>query len=77
LTPVCGIIASIPAIFFAFNGFTYPANLTSDMKDPKKLPATMTIGLIIVTVIYIGISVSMLISSANGGIDGLVTNGDK
>jgi hypothetical protein len=42
------------------------------MKDPKKLPATMTVGLIIVTIIYIGISVSMLISSANGGIDGLV-----
>jgi amino acid transporter len=68
---VCGIIASIPAIFFAFNGFTYPANLRSDMKDPKKLPLTMTLGLIIVTVIYVGISLSMLISSTTGGVDGL------
>jgi amino acid transporter len=71
LTPICGIVASIPAIFFAFNGFTYPANLTSDMKDPKKLPATMTVGLIIVTVIYVGISVSMLISSKTGDVVGL------
>jgi amino acid transporter len=71
LSPICGIIASIPAIFFAFNGFTYPANLTSDMKEPKKLPLTMTLGLIIVTVIYVGISVSMLISSSTGGVVGL------
>jgi amino acid transporter len=71
LSPVFGIIASIPAIFFAFNGFTYPANLTSDMKEPKKLPLTMTLGLIIVTLIYVGISVSMLISSKTGGVDGL------
>jgi amino acid transporter len=71
LSPICGVIASIPAIFFAFNGFTYPANLTSSMKQPKKLPLTMTIGLIIVTIIYVGISVSMLISSGTGGVDGL------
>jgi amino acid transporter len=41
------------------------------MKNPKKLPLTMTLGLIIVTVIYVGISVSMLISSGTGGVDGL------
>jgi hypothetical protein len=41
------------------------------MKDPRKLPLTMTIGLILVTVIYVGISLSMLISSSTGGIDGL------
>jgi amino acid transporter len=70
LSPICGIIASIPAIFFAFNGFTYPANLARDMKEPKKLPLTMTLGLIIVTIIYVGISVSMLISSSNGGMSG-------
>jgi amino acid transporter len=68
---VCGIFASIPAIFFAFNGFTYPANLTKDMREPKKLPLTMTIGLILVTVIYVGISVSMLISSGDGAVTGL------
>jgi amino acid transporter len=71
LSPAFGVIASIPAIFFAFNGFTFPANLTSDMKEPKKLPLTMTLGLIIVTIIYVGISVSILIASPGGKVEGL------
>jgi amino acid transporter len=72
LSPICGIMASIPAIFFAFNGFYYPANLTSSMKEPRKLPVTMIVGLIIVTVIYVGISVSIMLCTDNGQISGLL-----
>jgi amino acid transporter len=71
LSPICGVIASIPAIFFAFNGFQYPASLTSSMKKPKKIPTVMIIGLIIVTVIYIGISVSIMLCTGDGKISGL------
>jgi amino acid transporter len=64
-----GIIASIPAIFFAFNGFYVPANLQKNMKEPKQLPKVMLIGIIIVTLIYILISLSIMFCSPSGGLD--------
>jgi amino acid transporter len=70
-SPVLGVIASIPAIMFAFNGFYYPANMTSQMNEPKKLPKIMIIGIILVTIIYILISVSICLCSKSGDIQGL------
>lgn len=71
LSPVLGIVASIPAIFFTFNGFQYPANLVDDMKNPKHLPIGMIVGIIIVVLISLGISCSLIISTGDGTISGL------
>jgi amino acid transporter len=70
-SPVLGIIASVPAIFFAFNGFQYPASMTSHMKNPKQLPLSMLVGIVIVIIVYVLISLSLILSSGNGGVDGL------
>jgi amino acid transporter len=72
-SPVLGIVASVPAIFFALNGFQYPANLTSDMKNPKHLPISMLLGIIIVVVIYVLISLSLILGASNGEVTGLKT----
>lgn len=71
LNPVLGIFASVPAVFFAFDGFYATAGLQSQMKEPKKISMSMTIGLAAVAFIDILISVSLLLSSTNGKIGGI------
>lgn len=66
LTPVFGIFGGIAAIFFAFDGFYVTAGLQTDMKEPRKTPLAISIGLIIVTVIYLVIAISMSLGSAGG-----------
>lgn len=66
LTPVFGIFGGIAAIFFAFDGFYVTAGLQTDMKEPRKTPVAISIGLIIVTVIYLVIAISMSLGSAGG-----------
>jgi amino acid transporter len=71
LSPVLGIFASIPSIFFAFDGFYATAGIQSEMKEPKKVSKAMMVGLLIVSTISILISVSLLISSGTGKFGGL------
>ena len=69
-----GIVGSIPAITFAFDGFYNAAGMRSEMKEPKKIPQTLLIGLLIVSIIYVLIGLSLLIGSGNnnqGKISGL------
>lgn len=66
---ILGIIGSIPAIAFAFDGFYNAAGMQSEMKEPKKTPQALLIGLLIVSIIDLVIGVSLLIgtSDANMG----------
>lgn len=70
--PGLGIIGSIPAITFSFDGFYTCTNLKSEMQQPEKIGQSMLYGLVIVSIIDIILSLSLLIGSQNGKINGLV-----
>lgn len=70
LTPVFGIFGGIAAIFFAFDGFYVTAGLQTDMKEPKKTPLAISIGLVVVTVIYLIIAISMSLGTPGGSFYG-------
>ncbi|UUM19484.1 APC family permease [Mycoplasma sp. 1018B] len=59
-----GIFLSVSAIFFAYDGFYVAAGISSEMKEPKKTPLALFLGLAITTAIYLVIAISM---SINGG----------
>ncbi|VEU75313.1 Serine/threonine exchanger SteT [Mycoplasmopsis maculosa] len=59
-----GVFLAIAAIFFAYDGFYAAAGVQSEMKEPKKTPAVIFLGLAFTTLIYLLIAISM---SINGG----------
>lgn len=59
-----GVFLSISAIFFAYDGFYVAAGIQSEMKEPKKTPAAMFLGMAATTLIYLIIAFAM---SINGG----------
>lgn len=59
-----GVFLAVAAIFFAYDGFYVAAGIQSEMKEPKKTPLAIFIGLGITTLIYLIIAISM---SLNGG----------
>ncbi|WP_027334793.1 APC family permease [Mycoplasmopsis felifaucium] len=59
-----GVFLAVSAIFFAYDGFYVAAGIQSEMKEPKKTPAAIFLGLAITTLIYVIIAISM---SINGG----------
>lgn len=67
LSPFFAVFASLGGIFFAFDGFYVTAGVQSEMKNPEKTPAALTIGLSSMTAIYILIAVSMSIGAKSGG----------
>jgi amino acid transporter len=68
ITPLFGVIASIPAIFFAFDGFYTVSSNTLEMKEPKKAPLAMAIGLLVLSVIDIAITMGMLLGTTSGSV---------
>lgn len=66
-----GVIASIPAIIFSFDGFYSAAGIKTQMVEPEKSGKSLVTGLMIVALIDILISISLLIGSDNGKINGL------
>lgn len=67
LSPFFAVFSSLGGIFFAFDGFYVTAGVQSEMKNPEKTPAALTIGLSSMTAIYILIAVSMSIGAKSGG----------
>lgn len=63
-TPGLGLFIAIGAIFFAFDGFYVAGGIQSEMKEPKKTPLAILLGLGITTLIYLVLAISM---SINGG----------
>ncbi|MGL5521973.1 MAG: APC family permease [Metamycoplasmataceae bacterium] len=63
LSPGFGIFIAIAGIFFAYDGFYFASGLQSEMKNPKKTPIAIFVGLLIVTTIYLLIAITM---SLNG-----------
>lgn len=69
MTPGIGMFMAIGAIFFAYDGFYVTAGLQSEMKEPKKTPMAIVLGLGVTTIIYLGIAIVMSLSG-NGGLFG-------
>ena len=64
LFPGLGMFLAISAIFFAYDGFYVAAGIQSEMEEPKKTPMAILLGLVVTTIIYLIIAISM---SINGG----------
>ena len=62
--PGLGMFLAISAIFFAYDGFYVAAGIQSEMEEPKKTPMAILLGLVVTTIIYLIIAISM---SINGG----------
>lgn len=67
--PALGIIGSIPAIIFSYDGFYSAAGIQSEMEEPRKTPLALVVGLIIVSIINLLIAVSLLFGSENGKVN--------
>ena len=71
---ILGIIGSVPAIAFAFDGFYTASGIISEMKEPKKTPQALLIGLLLVAILDLTIGISLLIGTSNvnmGRVSGL------
>ncbi len=69
LSPGIGLFMAMGGIFFAYDGFYVTAGLQTEMKEPKKTPIAIFLGLGTVTIIYLVISIIMSLTG-NGGISG-------
>ena len=70
ISPGIGLFCSLSSIFFAYDGFYVAAGIQSQMKEPKKTPVALVIGLSLVTFFYLLIAVSSMVGSSNGAWDG-------
>ncbi len=73
-TGILGVIGSVPAIAFSFDGFYTAAGMQSEMREPQKTPKALVIGLLLVAIIDILVAISLLIGTGNsnlGRINGL------
>ena len=77
LSPGFGMFMAMGAIFFAFDGFYVTAGIQTEMKEPKKTPWAILTGMIVVTVIYLIIAISMSLGSSKGGPSGFKDFLDK
>lgn len=66
-----GIIASIPAILFTFDGFFTVASVRSNLKKTKWLPSIILCGLLIIITVYLYISIAFSIPNNNGEVTGI------
>lgn len=60
------LIAGIPAIFFSFDGFYTVTTLKDNMKDKNKMSSVISVGLVIITIVYIWVSLSFMNGSKTG-----------
>jgi amino acid transporter len=71
---VLGVIASIPAIFFAFDGFYSASASQHKMEQPHRSSSAMALGIAIVAAIYVLISIALLLGAEGGSFFGLNIN---
>ncbi len=55
-----GVISAATLLFFAFIGFEELANMSEETKNPKVIPTAIVISLIISTILYILVSISVV-----------------
>ncbi|TCG11517.1 APC family permease [Mycoplasma todarodis] len=67
LSPYLGVIASVPAIFFAYDGFYTVSSIKEEMEKPNLLPLALAIGVGAITSMYLLITSGVLVGSEKGG----------
>lgn len=68
--PGIGTVLALSAIFFSFDGFYFAAGIQKEMKEPKKTPKAIIIGLLVVAFVYLLIAIVMTLASPSGGFSG-------
>lgn len=71
LSPGVGLFGAISAIFFAFDGFYVASGIQTELKEPKKAPVAIVLGLALTTAVYLAIAAATSISTAGGSFTGL------
>ena len=72
LTPGFGFFIAATGILYAYDGFYGAAGIKTEMKEPQKSSTATLVGLILVTIIYLVIAISMSLGSTAGNPQGLV-----
>ncbi|NQZ29110.1 MAG: APC family permease [Mycoplasmatales bacterium] len=67
MSPYLGVVASVPAIFFAYDGFYTVSSIKEEMAKPKLLPLALAIGIGAITSMYLLITSGVLVGSKHGG----------
>lgn len=70
ITPFIGIFGSLAAIFFAYDGFYESAGVTSEMREPRRVPHSFIWGIGIITILYITLTLLMSLASKGGNFSG-------
>lgn len=70
--PGLGFFIAASAILYAYDGFYGAAGIKTEMKEPQKAPMAIVFGLVLTTVIYLIIAISMSLGSTAGNPQGLV-----
>ncbi|GAA5414414.1 APC family permease [Ureaplasma ceti] len=65
-SPVLGVFMALSAIFFAYDGFYVASGMGDKLKEPKKIPWILLTGLLIVTAIYLAISLGITLGAPGG-----------
>lgn len=61
IPPVAGILASLPAILFAFDSFTCVGSLSKEAKSKKTVPIAIIIGMVLVSLVYLIITITQIL----------------
>jgi amino acid transporter len=60
-----GCLAAVPAVLFAFNGFSGAGAISSKLDNPQKqLPKILSFGMILVGIVYVFVALAQLLSGA-------------
>lgn len=63
LSPGFGLFLAVGAIFFSYDGFYVSSGIMKDLKEPKKAPRAIFLGLAIITIVYLAIAIASSVGS--------------
>lgn len=73
LTKWMVLLGGLPAIFFAYDGFYTVAELRNDLKAPNKIGKSLTWGIVIISSIYLFLTIAFNLGSRDGSPNGILS----
>lgn len=70
---IVGILGSLPSVLFAFDSFTCVGSIANDAKSQKTVPLAIVIGMLLVSFIYILITIVQILVGS-GTVEGVFEN---
>jgi amino acid transporter len=65
-----GCLAAVPAVLFAFNGFSGAGAVSSKLDNPRKqLPKILSFGMILVGIVYVVVALAQLLSGSQNAFE--------